>query len=255
MLQAWRRVRVLTFAGYILGFPTDTPTSIERDIRIIQRELPIDALEFFVLTPLPGSKDHQRLARAGVAMDADMNRYDSEHVTTAHPRMSAEEWAATYRRAWDLYYSPQHMATLLKRAVADGIRTRRVAETIFYFYATVAFEGVHPLQSGLLRRKSRRHRRYGSPREPLLTFGARRLREVFATYVPMLRLLWMIDRLRRRIERDPSNRLYSDLAIASSAGNVELELYETSDSARQAGIRARLRAEASVLRDGIQDAR
>ena len=33
---------VTVFAGYILGFPSDTPESIMRDIKIIQRELPID---------------------------------------------------------------------------------------------------------------------------------------------------------------------------------------------------------------------
>jgi len=247
MLQAWRRARVVTFAGYILGFPNDTPASIERDIRIIQRELPIDALEFFVLTPLPGSKDHQELARRGVAMDADMNRYDSEHVTTAHPRMTAEEWTAIYHRAWHLYYSPEHIATLLKRAVANGGNARRVAEMVFYFYATAAFEGVHPLQGGLLRRKARRQRRRGLPREPLFAFAARRVREVFATYVPMLRLLWTIDRLRRRILRDPLNRGYSDLAIAGAGGQVALELYNTSDSARRAGARAKLRAGALPL--------
>ena len=32
MLQAWKRAKVLTYAGYILGFPADTPASIERDI-------------------------------------------------------------------------------------------------------------------------------------------------------------------------------------------------------------------------------
>ena len=57
-----------------------------RDIRIIQRELPIDFLEFFILTPLPGSEDHQKLALAGTAMDADLNRYDTFHVVTAHER-------------------------------------------------------------------------------------------------------------------------------------------------------------------------
>ena len=56
MLQAWRSERVLTQAGYILGFPADTPESIERDISIIQRELPIDILEFTMLTPGPGSQ-------------------------------------------------------------------------------------------------------------------------------------------------------------------------------------------------------
>src|ERR1019366_2411553 len=34
MLQAWKRAKVLTYAGYILGFPSDTPESIERDIQV-----------------------------------------------------------------------------------------------------------------------------------------------------------------------------------------------------------------------------
>ena len=44
------------------AFPADTPETIVRDIEIIQRELPLDLLEFFCLTPLPGSEDHKRLA-------------------------------------------------------------------------------------------------------------------------------------------------------------------------------------------------
>ena len=47
MLQAWRKAKVMTWAGYILGFPTDTPETIRRDIEIIKQELPIDILEFF----------------------------------------------------------------------------------------------------------------------------------------------------------------------------------------------------------------
>ena len=104
MLQAWRNAGVVTYAGYILGFPADTPESIERDIRIIQRELPIDILEFFILTPLPGSADHQKLWRDGVWMDPDMNKYDLEHVTTGHAQMTPEELDAIYKKAWDIYY-------------------------------------------------------------------------------------------------------------------------------------------------------
>src|SRR5262249_5250824 len=108
----------VTLAGYILGFPDDTADTIKRDIAIIQKELPIDILEFFCLTPLPGSEDHQILWKAGVAMDSDLNKYDLEHVCTAHPRMSRQEWQAAYRGAWSLYYTPPHMKTLLWRAAA-----------------------------------------------------------------------------------------------------------------------------------------
>src|SRR5579871_6839111 len=61
MLLAWKSVGIITLAGYILGFPGDTPDSIRRDIEIIKRELAVDMLEFFCLTPLPGSEDHRSL--------------------------------------------------------------------------------------------------------------------------------------------------------------------------------------------------
>ena len=86
MLLAWKRVGVITYCGYIIGFPSDTPERVLNDIEILKRELPIDLLEFFCLTPLPGSQDHKELAAKGVAMDPDMNKYDVEHVCTAHPK-------------------------------------------------------------------------------------------------------------------------------------------------------------------------
>ena len=73
MLQAWKSVGVITCCGYIIGFPNDTRERVLRDIEIIKRELPTDLLEFFCLTPLPGSEDHQILDRNGVWMDPDMN--------------------------------------------------------------------------------------------------------------------------------------------------------------------------------------
>jgi radical SAM superfamily enzyme YgiQ (UPF0313 family) len=68
MLLAWKKQGILTIAGYILGFPADTPQTIRRDIAIIKDESPIDLLELFCLTPLPGSEDHQTLWKNGVAM-------------------------------------------------------------------------------------------------------------------------------------------------------------------------------------------
>ena len=88
MLLEWKRVGIITYAGYILGFPNDTPESIRHDLEIIKKELPLDMLEFFVLTPLPGSEDHKVLHEKGVWMDPDMNKYDVEHVVTGHPKMT-----------------------------------------------------------------------------------------------------------------------------------------------------------------------
>ncbi len=246
MLQAWKRAKVLTYAGYILGFPSDTPQSIERDIKIIQRELPIDIMEFFMLTPLPGSKDHQEMSLRGERMESDTNRYDAEHATADHPLMSAAEWEDIYRRAWHLYYTPAHIETLIKRAVAVGMRTKRVTSMVFYFSASHFFEHVHPLQGGIIRRKRRSQRRPGLPRVNALTFALRRAREVVSTYVPGLLYFWRLERLRRRIENDPETKNYTDLAlnpVDDDEFGDELELYHATDSARAAANQAKLHSE------------
>jgi len=247
MLQAWRKAGVLTYAGYILGFPSDTPESIARDIAILQRELPIDLLEFFVLTPLPGSKDHQEMVARGAWLDPDLNRYDAEHVTAMHPLMTASQWQSIYERAWDLYYSPEHIETLIKRAIADGINPARLTSMIFTFHASHAFERVHPLQSGAIRRKRRKDRRPALPRESIAAFYPRRIREIIATYVPALLFLWKLTRLRHRLAKDPSTRSYRDLAITPLEDELAnpLALYQATEGARKAADRARLRTAAA----------
>ncbi len=211
MFLAWRAQRVITYAGYILGFPNDTPERIAEDIRTVQRELPVDLLEFFILTPLPGSADHQGLHRNGVWMDPDMNKYDLEHVTTGHQAMTAAEWQGVYRRAWDLYYSPEHIETILRRAKASGIKPVRLMNHVLQFYFTFIQENVHPLQGGYFRRKLRRQRRTGLPRESPVGFYARRAREIVATHVRLASFYLRLHRIRRRVERDPTR--YSDLAL------------------------------------------
>jgi hypothetical protein len=170
MLQAWKRAGVVTFAGYIVGFPNDTPESILRDIHIIQRELPVDFLEFFILTPLPGSEDHQRLWKQGVPMDADMNKYDLNHVTVDHPRMSREELDRVWREAWRTYYSTKHMATVLRRALANGLPARHVIVPMLWFWSSILVYGIHPLEGGFIRRRARLNRRPGIPIEGFVRF-------------------------------------------------------------------------------------
>ncbi|AMN40345.1 B12-binding domain-containing radical SAM protein [Rhodoplanes sp. Z2-YC6860] len=214
MLRAWKRTGVITYAGYILGFPNDTPESIAEDIAIIQRELPLDILEFFCLTPLPGSEDHKVLFNKGVAMDADMNRYDVEHVVTAHPRMSRDAWEQTYARAWSSYYSREHIERLLRRAAATNTGISRLASMLFMFSSMVAIEKVHPLQSGIIRIKHRRDRRPAMPLEPVWLFYPRYAAESAIKMLQFARLWLWIDGLRRTIKKDPKRHTYVDTAIA-----------------------------------------
>jgi radical SAM superfamily enzyme YgiQ (UPF0313 family) len=213
MLLAWRRVKVSIHAGYILGFPTDTPETIARDVEIIKKELPIDILEFFFLTPLPGSEDHKNLYLRGVPLEPDMNKYDLEHPCTAHPRMTREQWIQTYNDAWKRFYSREHVDTIIRRAVASGISLSKISNALTIFCGSLAIEGVHPLQCGIARRKVRSQRRYGLPRESPLIFYPRRAVEVA---VELTRWAWLavsIRALRKRIAADPEALHYSDEAL------------------------------------------
>ncbi len=213
MFQTWRNARIVTAAGYILGFPADTPEKIEQDIKTIQQELPVDILEFFCLTPLPGSEDHKNNYLQGVWMDPDLNKYDLEHVTTAHPHMSREEWEHIYRKAWDLYYSPEHIKTLIRRAAAGGPNPSRVMLHIHQFYGTIIYQNVHPLQGGFLRRKIRTQRRPGMPQENPLIFYPRRVWETISGLVPFGLYYFKLRSIRKKIKRNPERRSYMDKAL------------------------------------------
>jgi radical SAM superfamily enzyme YgiQ (UPF0313 family) len=237
MLLAWKAQGIMTLAGYILGFPADTPASIRRDIAIIQHELPLDVIEFFVLTPLPGSEDHQTLFRKGVEMDADLNIYDVEHVCTSHPKMSKQEWESIYHEAWSLYYSPEHMKTLLRRAVATGVPLASLVKILVSFATTVPLENVHPLQSGLLRLKHPSERRPDLPQESALLFWPR---FVFETVAKHLSLGGTIARLAINafvIARDKNAKSYMDQALTPVGDHEDktLELF-TKTAGGQAAV-------------------
>lgn len=237
MLLAWKAQGIITLAGYILGFPADTPETIRRDIAIIQEELPLDIIEFFVLTPLPGSEDHQTLWRKGEAMDGDLNIYDVEHVCTAHPKMSRAEWEGIYRESWALYYTPRHMRTLIRRAVATGVPVASLVKVLVAFATTVQLENVHPLQGGLLRLKRPSERRPEMPREHALVFWPRFAAE---TVVKHLRLAGTIIRLTATalwIARDPATQRYMDRALTpvGDDGDETLDLF-TKTTGGQASV-------------------
>jgi hypothetical protein len=213
MLLAWKAQGILIYAGYILGFPGDTAASIRRDIEIIQRELPLDLLELNILTPLPGSEDHQVLWKKGIDMDADLNKYDLEHVVTDHPVMSRAELQALYVEGWSLYYTRAHIETMIRRAYATGVPVMSLIKMLARFSNMMQLENLNPLQGGILRMKHRSERRPGMPRENVLAFYSRLTGELFSKNWEVIKIVWWMLAVKRRIERDPNRFAYKDQAL------------------------------------------
>lgn len=236
MLQMWKSVGAVTYCGYILGFPTDTPERILRDIEIIKEELPVDILEFFCLTPLPGSEDHKNLSEHEIWMDPDMNKYDLEHVTAKHPLMSPQAWQDIYDQVWEAYYTPEHIERIMRRAAACNISVGNVLFLVLWFYSCKTLEGVHPLQGGYLRRKYRKDRRPSLPVESPFVFYPKYLTHLLRTHSALLKLWWKFNQVRKRIKADPNRRDYMDLALTPvTDGELdELEMFISSDSAKAA---------------------
>jgi hypothetical protein len=235
MLQAWKKGGTITVAGYILGFPFDTPESIREDLKIIQKELPLDFLEFFCLTPLPGSQDHQTLYRKGEWMHEDLNVYDGEHAAQLHPKMSRDEWESIYREAWTTFYTREHLETIMRRGAATDCSQSRLVGLMFLSRTSVPIENAHPLQGGILRRKYRLDRRPGMPIEPAWSFYPKYWWAFARNGWRQLKLmLWLLYRS-ERIYNDKNRHAYTDLALTPVADDEAetLELLTHSEAARQ----------------------
>src|SRR5674476_134981 len=247
MLQMWRNHGAITYAGYILGFPADTKESIARDIEIIKRELPVDILEFFFLTPLPGSEDHKVLSAKGIWMDPDMNKYDLNHRVSHHSgTMTDTDWEEAYRAAWHAFYTPEHINTILRRTcAAKNLRPGTTLSTILWFYLMILFEGVHPLEGGALRLKFRRDRCSSMPLENPIVFYARYWGGTALKFWNYARVYLRCKAMLTAALKAPDRWSYSDLAIAPPQADEfdALDLYHAT-AGGEAALKRKYRDEA-----------
>jgi len=229
MLLAWKNAGVITYAGYILGFPNDTFDSIMHDIDVIKRELPVDLLEFFYLTPLPGSEDHLKLHRAGAWLDPDLNKYDLNHICTTHPKMSRAEWDRAYKMAWQRYYTIDHAETVLRRVAVTKANASNALFLLTWFTGSINIEHIHPLEGGFFRLKFRRDRRPTFAREPLWAFYPKYAAEIAGKFVQWAALYIKLRRIYLRVKHDPQRYAYTDLAMTPVADDdvATHELFNT----------------------------
>ena len=65
MIARWHEVGVVCHAGVIIGFPHDTYERVMEDVQTLAETMRVDQASFFMLTPLPGSRDHQAAVAVG----------------------------------------------------------------------------------------------------------------------------------------------------------------------------------------------
>jgi hypothetical protein len=155
-------------------------------------------------------------------MEQDPNTYDVEHVCTAHSNMSNAEWETIYREAWSLFYTPAHLKTLMRRAAATGGPMASLLKVLVSFATTVRLENVHPLQSGILKRRS--ERRPGMTRDCAWVFWSRIAWQTLYKHAILSALILRLLFWKTIIAWNPAARDYMDQALAPVADNDDVRL-------------------------------
>jgi hypothetical protein len=170
-----------------------------------------------------------------------MNKYELEHVVTGHAKMTREEWQAAYRSAWEIFYTPEHLETIVRRAYVSGINIRSLMPVLFWFSSAMPVENLHPLQWGIFRLKRRRDRRSGLPLESPIVFYSCYAAEIARKAVLLAKRWLYLKSIVRKVEADPHAKLYLDAALAPVAeeDSKHMELYTQNDAARVAVERER----------------
>ena len=205
MVQVWQNESVIVHVGYIIGLPHDTPESVQSDIQFLRDHVGVDLVSFFMLTPLPGSKDHFEMIQSGAAIDPDLNKYDSFHETFEHANMPGGKWVEATQAAYREFYTKEHCATILRRVPKEHYWFM-FWNLIWYRYSGV-LSGTHPMMTGFFRVKNRWERRPGLPKENLFHFTARWIRDFVLDAGSYIKLffefqeIWFLTREKQRSAR------------------------------------------------------
>jgi hypothetical protein len=138
--------------------------------------------------------------------------------------MSREQWEMIYREAWSIYYTPKHMETLLRRAVATGVPVNSLIKVLVNFATTTRLENVHPLQGGIFRLKHPSERRPGLPRERSFAFWPRFVWETLGKHAVIIATIVRLLAFKLVITHDPAAWTYKDTALTPVADDEDVTL-------------------------------
>jgi hypothetical protein len=145
--------------------------------------------------------------------------------------MTREQWEGIYAKAWDHYYTPEHVETIMRRAVVSGISAANILFLCTWFLGSVKIEKVHPLEGGGVRLKFRHARRPELGLESPLVFYPKYWMETAGKLAKWARLYLKLGMIYRRIEKDPAKRQYMDTALTPvSDHEQDLEMFQSDDA-------------------------
>lgn len=111
------RAGINIVGSFIFGLDEDDPSVFEKTYRFIM-ENNIDAAQFHILTPFPGTELYNEMLGQGRITDTDWSKYHTGEVVFQPAGMTAEELQRGY---WWIYHKTYEIKNMLKR----GLRSPR----------------------------------------------------------------------------------------------------------------------------------
>jgi radical SAM superfamily enzyme YgiQ (UPF0313 family) len=223
LIEAFQRSEISTQVGYIIGFPQDSMESVRSDLACLMQQVRPDHASFFLLTPLPGSRDHLALTLRGEWMHPDFNRYDSHHAVTLHPHLKEGAWENLYLEAWRAFYSFDNMKAILQRTPRCNYWNNLIR--FMWSKNSISTEARHPMMCGFLRLKGRKNRRPGYPILSRWEYYWARAREIWTHVAGMARILLEMEELwlQTRHPSEAEQRVVEELAkLRAAYGRLKL---------------------------------
>lgn len=139
-----QRAGIEVYAGFIIGFDSDTPDSARHMLRFIQQRGIVTAMVGMLQAP-PGTRLFDRLRSEG-RIDGSLTGDNADGTTNVRPAMGLETLRRRYAALITQLYEPEHYyqraRTLLREYRRPMVRPRLTAQRLLAFVRSIGRLGV-----------------------------------------------------------------------------------------------------------------
>jgi anaerobic magnesium-protoporphyrin IX monomethyl ester cyclase len=118
---------LMTVAGVILGFPTETKESAMETIKLVEKINP-DDVGYYIATPYPGTPLYELVKDKGLLKITDFNKYDTATPTFETPDFTMKELREIRERAFHRFYiRPSYVLHMFSKGGMYGFSSTKTA--------------------------------------------------------------------------------------------------------------------------------
>ena len=133
----------------MIGFPDQTRADILEHARMV-RELKPDVISWYMMCPIPGSRQYQQYRDNGLLVEPNLDMYDTISLTWRHPKIPRNELQELLWRCGAETYRPSDMMRRVRNEFhKEGLKAA-AEKAIFELYCTYSWRNqTHPMAGGL----------------------------------------------------------------------------------------------------------